>query len=97
MEQVALENISGHTREKVNESLQCGFTKGKLYPTSLFTFCDKMTRLVNEGRALDLVYFSFNEVDAIHINFSKDSTLSPIIFMHLRWELAVWMGEQLDG
>jgi len=89
-----LEHISRHLKT-VNESLWPGITKGKLYLTSLFAFCDKMTGFVNEGRALDLIRFSYNVVGAIH--FSKVSLLSPIILIHLSWDLAVWMGGQLDG
>ena len=69
MERAPLEHISWHT--KVNESLQRGFTKNKSYLTSLLAFCDKMTGFVNEGRTQDLIYFNFNEVDAVHVNFSK--------------------------
>lgn len=38
---IPLDNIGGHVN--VNESLQRGFTNGMSYPTSLFTFCDKIT------------------------------------------------------
>ncbi|XP_009956877.1 PREDICTED: tubulin polymerization-promoting protein family member 2-like, partial [Leptosomus discolor] len=57
MEQLILEIISRHTKDKkVIKSSQCGFTKGKSCLTNLINF---MTGLLDERRAMDSVYVDF--------------------------------------
>ncbi|KAK4826839.1 hypothetical protein QYF61_011647 [Mycteria americana] len=45
--------------KKVIRSSQRGFTKGKSCLTNLIIFCDEMTGLVDEGRAVDTVCLDF--------------------------------------
>ena len=40
---------------------QHGFTKGRSYFTDLISFCDLVTRLVDEGKAVDVVYLDFSK------------------------------------
>lgn len=49
---------------KVNQGIrpsQHGFTKGRSCLTNLISFCDKVTRLVDEGQAIDVVYLDFSK------------------------------------
>ena len=40
---------------------QHGFMKGRLYLTSLISFYDWVTRLVDQGKAVDVVYLDFSK------------------------------------
>ena len=62
MEQLTLEVIIKQVEEKkVIRSSQHGFTKGKSYLTNLIAFYNGMTRWVDEGRAVDVVYLVFSK------------------------------------
>ncbi|KAK4810486.1 hypothetical protein QYF61_004266 [Mycteria americana] len=62
MEQLMLETISRHRKDKAAiRSSQRGFTKWKSCLTNLITFCDEMTGLVDEGRAVDIAYLDFRK------------------------------------
>ncbi|GAB0179021.1 mitochondrial enolase superfamily member 1 [Grus japonensis] len=57
-----LENISRHLKDKkIIRSSQYGFTKGKSYLTNLITFYGEMAGLVDEGRAVYIVYLDFSK------------------------------------
>jgi len=61
LEQLILETTSGHVKD--NKVIRCsrnGFAKGKSRLTSLITY-DEMTSLVDEGRAVDIVYVDFSK------------------------------------
>ena len=61
-EQLILETISRHmNNKKIIRSSQQGFTKGKSCMTNLINFYDEMTVLVDEGRAVDIVYMGFRK------------------------------------
>ena len=47
--------------KKVIGSSQHGFTKGKSCLISMITFYDETTGLVDEGRAVDIVYLDFHK------------------------------------
>ena len=57
MEQLILEMTSRHMKDKETlRNSQHGFTKRKSCLTSLIT-CDEITGLVDEGRAVDVLYY----------------------------------------
>ncbi|GAB0179468.1 mitochondrial enolase superfamily member 1 [Grus japonensis] len=61
MEQLILEVTSKHVEEKVVRGGQHGFPKGKSCLTNLTAFYNSMTRWVDEGRAVDVVYCDFSK------------------------------------
>ena len=61
MEQIVLREITRHMQ--VNRGIrpsQHGFTKGRSCLTNVISY-DLVTRLVNEGRAVDVVYLDFSK------------------------------------
>lgn len=59
MEKIILETSSKHMKEKkVIRSIQHRFMKGKSCLTNLIAFCDGKSGLVNEGRAVDVIYLN---------------------------------------
>ncbi|KAJ7415165.1 RNA-directed DNA polymerase from mobile element jockey-like protein [Pitangus sulphuratus] len=74
MGQVILEVITKHVeKKKVIRSSQHGFTKGKPYLTNMIAFCDGMTEWVDEGTAVDVVYFNFGKAfDTVSRNIPID-------------------------
>ena len=62
MEQIILGEITWHVRgvQGIRPS-QHGFMKGMLCLTNLFSSYDWVTRLVDEGKAVDVVYLDFSK------------------------------------
>ena len=72
---ISLTSVSGKVMEqiisgtimdqlKVNQGIrpsQHGFTKGRSCLTNLISFYDKVTQLVDEGQAVDVVYLDFSK------------------------------------
>ncbi|KAK4811280.1 hypothetical protein QYF61_023332 [Mycteria americana] len=62
MEQVILSAITRHVQDtQVIRPSQHGFRKGRSCLTNLISFYDKVTRLVDEGKAVDVVYLDFSK------------------------------------
>ena len=62
MEQIILGEITQHMHsvQEIQPS-QHGFMKGKLCLTNLISFYDWVTRLVDEGKAVEVVYLDFSK------------------------------------
>lgn len=62
MEHLILDTSSRHIKDKkIIISNQHGFTEGKSCLINLINFCDEVTGLVDEGRAVDVVYLDFSK------------------------------------
>ncbi|KAK4828588.1 hypothetical protein QYF61_000040 [Mycteria americana] len=62
MEQIILSAITRHVGNNQGiKPSQHGFRKGRSCLTNLISFYDKVTRLVNEGKAVDVVYLDFSK------------------------------------
>lgn len=62
MEQIILSVITWHLQgSQVIRPSQHGFMKGRSCLTNLISFYDKVTRLVDEGKAVDVVYLDFSK------------------------------------
>ena len=62
MEQIVLREITWHVRDnRAIRPSQHGFTKGRSCLTNLISFCDLVTHLVDEGKAVDVVYLDFSK------------------------------------
>jgi len=62
MEQIVLREITRHVQD--NQGIrpsQRGFMKGRSCLTNLISFYDLVTRLVDEGKAVDVVYLDFSK------------------------------------
>ena len=61
MEQIVLREITWHVRDNWGiRPSQHGFTKSRSCLTKLISFYDLVTRLVDEGKAVDVVYLDFS-------------------------------------
>ena len=62
MEQIILSAITQHVQDnQVIRPSQHGFMKGRSCLTNLISFYDKVTCLVDEGKAVDVVYLDFSK------------------------------------
>ncbi|KAK4806941.1 hypothetical protein QYF61_027308 [Mycteria americana] len=62
MEQIILSAIMQHVQDnQVIRPSQHGFRKGRSCLTNLISFYDKVTHLVDEGKAVDVVYLDFSK------------------------------------
>ncbi|KAK4810169.1 LOW QUALITY PROTEIN: hypothetical protein QYF61_010481 [Mycteria americana] len=62
MEQIILSAITQHVEDNQGiKPSQHGFRKGRSCLTNLISFYDKVTRLVDEGKAVDVVYLDFSK------------------------------------
>ena len=86
-EPIILSAITWHVQDnQVIRPSQHGFMKGRSCLTNLI-FYDKVTRLVDEGKAVDVVYLDFSKAfDTISHAFSWQN-----------WLLMAWMGVLFRG
>ncbi|KAK4811142.1 LOW QUALITY PROTEIN: hypothetical protein QYF61_019773 [Mycteria americana] len=62
MEQIILSAITWHVEDnQVIRPSQHGFMKGRSCSTNLISFYDKVTRFVDEGKAVDVVFLDFSK------------------------------------
>jgi len=62
MERFILSALTGHVKD--NQGIrpsQHGLMKGRSCLTNMISFYDQVTRLVDEGRAVDVVYLDFSK------------------------------------
>ena len=66
MEQIVLREITQHVWDnwRIRPS-QHGFTKDRSCLTNLISFYDLVTRLMDEGKAVDVVYLDFKAFDTV--------------------------------
>lgn len=66
MEQIILNAIMQHIQDNhLITSSQLGFMKGRSCFTDLISFYDKVTHLVDKGKAVDVVYLNFSILTTI--------------------------------
>lgn len=99
MEHFILESIYRHVKDKkAFRSIQHEFTKGKSCLTGLINFYDDMTALVDEGRAVDIVYLDFRKVfDTVsHSILTEELVKHGLNEQMLRW-IENWLNRQAQG
>ena len=95
MEQI----ISGTIMDqlKVNQGIrlsQHGFTNGRSCLTNLISFYDKVTRLVDEGQAVDVVYLDFSKAfDTVPHNILMEKLAAYGLHGHT----LCWVKHCVDG
>uniref|UniRef100_A0A8B9BIA0 Reverse transcriptase domain-containing protein n=1 Tax=Anser brachyrhynchus TaxID=132585 RepID=A0A8B9BIA0_9AVES len=73
---------------------QHGFMKGRSCLTNLISFYDQMTCLVDEGKAVDVVYLDFSKAfDTV----SHNILLKKLAARGLDWRTLCWVKNWLDG
>ncbi|GAB0182032.1 mitochondrial enolase superfamily member 1 [Grus japonensis] len=98
MEQIILSAITWHVQE--NQTIrpsQHGFMKGRSCLTNLISFYDKVTRLVDEGKAVDVVYLDFSkDFDTVSHSILLVQLAAHGLDRHmLRW-VESWMDVQVQ-
>jgi len=73
--------------KKIISSSQHGFTKGKSCLTNLINVSDKMTKLVDEGRTVDIVYWDFSK--AFH-TVSHKIVIDKLLMYRLDAQIVTW-------
>ncbi|GAB0204856.1 mitochondrial enolase superfamily member 1 [Grus japonensis] len=95
MEQIIPSAITWHLQDnKVISLRQHGFMKGKSCLTNLIPFCDKVACLVEEGKAVDVVYLDFSKAfDTV----SHSILLENLAAHGLDGHTLCWVKNCLDG
>ncbi|KAK4817476.1 hypothetical protein QYF61_015810 [Mycteria americana] len=95
MEQIILSAITRHVEDNQGiKPSQHGFRKGRSCLTNLISFYDKVTHLVDEGKAVDVVYLDFSKVfDTV----SHSILLEKLAAHGLDRCTLHWVKNRLDG
>uniref|UniRef100_A0A8B9SW13 Reverse transcriptase domain-containing protein n=1 Tax=Anas platyrhynchos TaxID=8839 RepID=A0A8B9SW13_ANAPL len=95
MEQIILRVITQHLQGKqAIRPNQHGFMKGRSCLTNLISFYDKVTRWVDEGKAVDVVYLDFSKAfDTV----SHSILLKNLAALGLDWRTLCWVRNWLDS
>uniref|UniRef100_A0A8B9BE17 Reverse transcriptase domain-containing protein n=1 Tax=Anser brachyrhynchus TaxID=132585 RepID=A0A8B9BE17_9AVES len=93
MEQIILSVIMRHLQgNQAIRPSQHGFMKGRSCLMNLISFYDKVTRLVDEGKAVDVVYFDFSKAfDTV----SHNILLKKLAALGLDWCTLHWVRNRL--
>ena len=95
MEQIILGEITWHIRgiQRIRPS-QHGFMKGRSCLTNLISFYDWVSRLVNEGKAVNVVYLEFSKAfDMV----SHSILLGKLAARGLDRYTVLWIRNWLEG
>ncbi|GAB0184756.1 mitochondrial enolase superfamily member 1 [Grus japonensis] len=95
MEQIILSVITWHVQDNQGIRLsQHGFMKGRSCLTNPISFYDKVTCLVDEGKAVDIVYLDFSKAfDVVSHNILLDKVAAHGLDMCT----LLWVKNWLDG
>uniref|UniRef100_A0A8B9CEL4 Reverse transcriptase domain-containing protein n=1 Tax=Anser brachyrhynchus TaxID=132585 RepID=A0A8B9CEL4_9AVES len=95
MEQIILSVITRHLQgNQAIRPSQHGFMKGRSCLTNLISFYDQVTHLVDEGKAVDVVYLDFSKAfDTV----SHNILLKKLAARGLDWRTLCWVKNWLDG
>ncbi|KAK4810280.1 LOW QUALITY PROTEIN: hypothetical protein QYF61_015310, partial [Mycteria americana] len=95
MEQIILSAITWHVEDNQGiKPSQHGFRKGRSCLTNLISFYDKVTHLVDEGKAVDVVYLDFSKaIDTV----SHSILLEKLAAHGLNGCTLRWVKNCLDG
>uniref|UniRef100_A0A8B9U471 Reverse transcriptase domain-containing protein n=1 Tax=Anas zonorhyncha TaxID=75864 RepID=A0A8B9U471_9AVES len=95
MEQIILSVITRHLEgNQVICPSQHGFMKGRSCLTNLISFYDKVMHLVDEGKAVDVVYLDFSKAfDTV----SHNILLKKLAALDLDWRTLRWVRNWLDS
>uniref|UniRef100_A0A8B9BV62 Reverse transcriptase domain-containing protein n=1 Tax=Anser brachyrhynchus TaxID=132585 RepID=A0A8B9BV62_9AVES len=95
MEQIILNVITRHLQGKhAIRPSQHGFMKGRSCLTNLISFYDQVTRLVDEGKAVDVIYLDFSKA---FDNVSHSILLKKLAALGLDWRRVRWVRNWLGS
>ncbi|KAK4829737.1 hypothetical protein QYF61_006446 [Mycteria americana] len=95
MEQIILSAITRHVEDNQGiKPSQHGFMKGRSYLTNLISFYNKVTHLLGEGKAVDVVCLDFSKAfDTV----SHSILLEKLAAHGLDGRMLLWVKNWLDG